>query len=197
MSTMTRITGATISAVLALGALTACSSDETPETLETLETLATSPVTTPTPAEVEVSEPTPTETEPAPVADEFSQVIGGQLYPGTEKAPVRIGDDMPGQAPALDSQIADSISVQDEWATALGTVVSSGKYMVSIGPHYNTATQFEGYTWYVIQENQYGNVKVLEKGPVFGSTVEAAQQAFTLDGRTLDRAEYVLILDAR
>ncbi|WP_199424597.1 hypothetical protein [Actinotalea solisilvae] len=43
------------------------------------------------------AEPTPTQTL---VANEFSQVVDGVLYQGTERAPVRIGTDIPGQPPA-------------------------------------------------------------------------------------------------
>jgi hypothetical protein len=192
MSTITRITGTAIAAVLAIGAVAGCSSNATPEPAET------APVSTASPAPAETTAPEPAETAaPEPVADEFSAVVDGVLYQGSEKAPVRIGEDTPGQAPALDAQVADAISAQGEWETGLNLVVSSGKYVVSIGPHYNSANTFEGYTWYVIATNPYGNVKVLEQGAVFGSADEAAAQVFTLDGRALDRAEYVVIVDAR
>jgi hypothetical protein len=185
-----RITGTAIAAVLALGALTACSSDVTPEPA------ATTPVTTQAPAPVETTEPAPVEQTPAEpeiVADEFSAVIDGVLYQGTEKAPVRIGDDAPGAAPAIDAQIPDATNLASGWADQMTQVVGSGKYVLRV-THHMTGSTRDGYNWAVIAENAYGNVKVLESGPVVQSIDEAAAGPFTLDGRTLDRAEYVLIV---
>ncbi|WP_448058385.1 hypothetical protein [Cellulomonas hominis] len=169
MNAITRITGTTIAAVLTVGALVGCSADTTPAPVET------------TPA------------EPEPVADEFSQVVDGVLYQGTEKAPVRIGTDAPGVAPALDAEIPVVTSAGNGWADQATRVLDAGRYVVCLTLHMNTANEVDGYQWEVIQYNDYGNAKVLEQGPVVSSIDEASVGPFTLDGRTLDRAESMLI----
>jgi len=190
MSTISRITGTAIAAVLTLGVLAACSSDVTPDPV------ATAPAATQSPALEKTAETAPVEETPAQpeiVADEFSQVVDGVLYQGTEKAPVRIGDDTPGSAPAIDAQIPDVTNLASGWADQMTQVVASDKFVVRLTYHGTGGTR-DGYNWAVIAENAYGNVKVLESGPVVQSIDEAAAGPFTLDGRTLDRAEYVLIV---
>lgn len=191
LSTIARITGTAIAAVLALGALAACSSDITPEPV------ATTPVATQAPEPAETTEPAPVETTPAEpevVADEYSIVIDGVLYQGTEKAPVLIGEDTPGLAPAIDAQVPDTTTVAGGWAEQGAQVVEAGKYLVRVTVHMNQANVLDGYNWAVIAENDYGNIKVLESGPAVATIDEAAAGPFTLDGRTLDRAEYVVIV---
>jgi len=190
MSWIPHVTGTAIAAALALG-LAACSSDVTPEPVET------SPVATAAPAPVETTEPAPVEETPAEpeiVADEFSQVVDGVLYQGTEKAPVWIGDDTPGQAPAIDAQIPDATTVASGWTEQANQVLDSGKYLIRITYHANGSGERDGFNWAVVKVNDYGNARVVESGPTVATIDEAAAGPFTLDGRTLDRAEYVPVI---
>lgn len=103
MSTMKTTAFAALALAAGL-ALTACSS--TPDAEPTAS--PTTPVVQETQASVEPPAPAetaPVETPAAPVADEYSQVIDGVLYQGTEIAPVRIGTDVPGQPPAVEPQL--------------------------------------------------------------------------------------------
>jgi len=192
MSTaISRITGTAIAAVLALGALAACSSDVTPEPV------ATTPVATQSPAPVETTEPAPadeTPAEPEVVADEFSQVVDGVLYQGSEDAPVLIGDDTPGLAPAIDAEIPDVTNIASGYAEQGARVLDSGKYLIRVTYHANASGERDGYYWGVVKVNDYGNARVVESGPTVATIDEAAAGPFTLDGRTLDRAEYVVVV---
>ncbi len=192
MSTIARITGTAIAAVLALGALTACSSDATPAPVETTTaaTQAPAPTATTQPAPVET-----TPAEPEVVADEFSAVVDGVLYQGTEKAPVRIGSDTPGLAPALDAEVPDQMTSGDGFVGTLESAIDvGGKYVVLVGPALNGQNEREGWYWGVWSRNAYGNVKAIETSPTFATADAAAADPFTLDGRVLDRAEYVVIV---
>lgn len=186
---------------LVIGALTACSS--------------TAPVTSSTPAAsvsstsvpVGVTEtPAPVETTPvvaavaAPVADANSQVVNGVLYQGTAAAPVRIGTDTPGAAPAAEAGFPSPLS---DFAVfkAAAIAVDATKYTVAIAPKHaldDPAAEKApiGYVWRVFRVNQYGSWKAVttDDVPEVFSTRKAATEApKTLDGRTLDRAEYVLV----
>jgi len=102
MNTMKTMTTAL---VLAAGlALTGCTAQAPApaETTPVTETVAPTATETPAP---EVTDPVAVEPAPEVVADEFSQVVDGVVFQGTEIAPVRIGTDIPGQSPAVEAQL--------------------------------------------------------------------------------------------
>ncbi|NYI59167.1 hypothetical protein [Cellulomonas soli] len=125
----------------------------------------------------------------APVADAYSQVINGVLYQGTETAPVRIGTDTPGQAPAYEVEF---LAAGREGSTARAE--ASGKYLV-----YVSTASSGGYQWKVFGLSKYGSFRELSNFGYGASTIptreEAAAGPFTVDGRALDRAEYLLAVD--
>lgn len=131
------------------------------------------------PAAVETEEPVATE----PTADEFSQVVGGVLYQGTESAPVRIGTDTPGQEPAAQAGLERGTSSQ--WAQ------DNDKYLVYVFPTGG------GWAWKVHGLSKYGSFRELsnngyDSGNLFPDRASAITGPFTVDGRNLDRAEFIL-----
>src|SRR5690606_20802571 len=97
-----------LGALLAAALLSGCSTSPEPQTSPTPDVTTTatpqpdpaeptSPVAS-SPGVVEQDKPVPA-APTRPAVDDFSQVIEGVLYQGTEKAPVRIGADTPGQPP--------------------------------------------------------------------------------------------------
>lgn len=52
----------------------------------------------------------------------------------------------------------------------------------------------DGFRWSVVQKNAYGNVRALERSQRFDTADEAAAGPFTLDGRVLDPAAYVVVI---
>ena len=152
----------------------------------------TPPVTDTTSAAQEpTQEPTPTV-----VADEFSQVVDGVVFQGTAGAPVKIGDDAVGVAPAAEA--AFPVNGGHDAIKAAAIALDAVKYTVIVAPDYapdDTMAQgpVVGYLWLAFRVNEYGNWKA--DGGVSGTlpTKQAAIDApKTLDGRTLDRSEYVI-----
>lgn len=142
------------------------------------EATATAVQVTPT------SEPT-VEPTPKVVADEFSQVVDGVLYQGTEIAPVRIGTDTPGEAPAVETQVT-----VENWDVL---PVEANKYVVYVGKG-TDGTWF----WKVFGMSRHGSFRDLSNSldmDRFPSRDAAAGGPFTVDGRVLDRAEFVLLTD--
>lgn len=133
-----------------------------------------------TPAEV------PAETPAGPVADDYSQVVNGVLYQGTATAPVRIGTDTPGQPPA-----AEATFTREGWKD---WVKANNKYAVSV------AEGDGGWLWKAFAVSQYGSVREIsnsgyQSGTYLPSREAAAAGPFVVDGRTLDRAEFVLVVN--
>lgn len=149
---------------------------------------------------------------PTPVADEHSQVVDGVLFQGTERAPIRIGTDVPGQPPALQAQVdppgtnpADRI---------IGTLAEEqDKYLVYIAPTWsdgvggtNGGTQ-TGWMWKLFGLDRFGSFRELShaglastRGETISSEPYLSEQAALdapkmLDGRVLDRAEYVILVE--
>ena len=142
-------------------------------------------VTAPAPAVAETAAPTPIP-EPIPevVADEFSQVMNGVLYQGTEVAPVRIGADLPGQPPAAEAGFV-AAEGWEQYAQ------DSDKYVVSVFHAEG------GWIWKVFGLSRHGSFRELansgySSGTYLPSMEGAAAGPFAVDGRTLDRAEYIL-----
>ena len=178
----------TIAAALAV-TLAGCSSD-TPQTA----------TVTPAPSVVAAS-PAPVETEPAPeatqeavlapdepVADEYSQIVNGQLFQGTESAPVRIGTDVPGAAPAAEAGFVRD----DTWKSY---AESNDKYVVSVMQGTDG-----GWFWKVFGLSQHGSFRELDNsgyqsGNYFPDRETAATGPFTVDGRALDRSEFILVVN--
>lgn len=172
--------------------LTGCAAQDAP--VDTNATVAPVVVATETPAATETAEATveAVETEaPAPepeiVADEFSQVINGVLYVGTEKAPVRIGTDTPGQAPALEANFPRD----DAWKQR---ATDADKYVITVGQGSG------GWLWKAFGLSAHGSFRELansgyQAGTYLPSREVAAAGPFVIDGRTLDRAEYVLVVN--
>lgn len=157
------------------------------------------PVSASVPGEAETSAPGgPAETVPA--ADEFSQVVGGTLYQGTEKAPVRINTDTPGQPPAAEAGAPDYATDPEGM---VGYAASADKYLVLVMGTYTDGVggtmggTLKGYGWSAYQQNAYGNFRGLNQqgitsGDPYPTAEAAAAGPFTVDGRTLDRSEYIM-----
>lgn len=166
--------------------LTGCASSNEPEAAapSSTATLAATDYGTTPDAE-------PVATEPAaPVADAYSQVVNGVLYQGTESAPVKIGADAPGAAPAVESQMV-VVDGKSENARQLAT--DADKYIVLV---WNSPGE-GGFVWKVRGMSQHGSFRDLADSfglPPFASADAAVAGGFTVDGRTLDRAEYLLLL---
>lgn len=185
-------------AVLALAsslALTGCTGAQsaTPAPSGTSSSIAT------TAAPVSSDAPAPVETTAAPVADANSQVVNGTLYAGTEMAPVKIGSDTPGQAPAAQASFPATSGFDAMKAASIA--LDATKYTVRVSPKYapddNTAQKPPiGYMWQVFRVNEYGNWKAVvrhEDTETFPAKQAALDAPKSLEGRTLDRAEYVLV----
>lgn len=184
----------TLSLALVLGA---CSSPgaEPEVTAEPTPSATATPSPESTAEPEEAPEPEPVEESPGPqepevVADEYSQVIDGVLYQGTEKAPVRIGDDTPGQPPAIDGQVT-----VENWDTL---PVEANKYLLHVGysPGHN------GYFWKVWAVSRFGTYREVanngyDRGHFFGSVDDALASAIVVDDRELDRAEYAVFVQGR
>ncbi len=185
---------------MAVGALASCSRDSG-ATPDPTPSVSVTPTESPIPSETEAPATDPANTEI--VADQFSQVIDGVLYQGTEKAPVRIGTDTPGQPPAAEATIPEiDPNTLDAGPVADGARAAD-KYLVLIADNYTDGVggtaggTLRGYGWIVYQTNAYGNFRGLnQQGNTSGEpfpTIEAASAGpFTVDGRVLDRAEYVV-----
>lgn len=172
-----------------------CSNDPAPSNTTTV---AAPTDTTPAPAQTPVAEPTET-TPAAPEVDEFSQVIDGKVYQGTENAPVRIGDDTPGKAPKAEKKFPTKGGFKKIKPAAIA--LDPQKYTVVVSPvpkNIGAANSpIAGYHWMVFRVNQWGGWKAGEDSTLLGidlyPTAKAAANAeHTLDGRVLDRAEYVI-----
>lgn len=159
------------------------------------------------PAEVaETEAPAPVESGApvAPVADQYSQVVDGVLYQGTADAPVKVGTDALGQAPAAEATAPTEFSesgMQGAWAAAQ----AADKYLVGIHQVWSDNAggtmggTLIGYSWALMGYNSHGTWKALATGgnPVrgqqpFASVDAAVADSKVLDGRELDRAEYIL-----
>jgi len=145
-----------------------------------------------------VTEQPAPETE-APKDPSREVTIDGVTYTGTEEAPLKIGDDTPGQPPALEA------GVPQENLMANGEKIADQKYVVAItGVHEGNTDKIIGWKWLLYYFNDHGSYKPVEavgaKAPQLGftdpfPTRDAAIDApKTLNGRTLDRSEYVLVV---
>jgi hypothetical protein len=190
--TIKALTGAAILAVALVGCSAATASNPV-STTGTTTAAVNMPAPTSTPTPTVAPTPTPTAT---PVADQYSQVISGKLYTGTASAPVRIGTDTPGSVPAAQAGLVRGTSSK--------FAEDNDKYLVYV---FKTDG---GWAWKVLGMSQYGSFRELgnngyPEGQRLGSKAEAAPARppparpravpFTLDGRSLDRAEYLLATD--
>ena len=170
--------------------LTACSTD-TPAPND--PTAAATPVAVATTqagaAASAPAEPRAEVTEaPAPEADAYSQVIDGVLYQGTASAPVRIGTDTPGKAPAAEA----GFQRNDGWKDY---AQSADKYVVTVGQGLDG-----GWLWKIFGLSKYGSFREVsnngyQAGKYFPTRDAALADTFTVDGRTLDRSEYILVVN--
>lgn len=188
-----RVTTVGAIGALALGLLiSGCSSDSpaapTPsataaETMVPAAPVAAEPAET-TPPPVETTE---TPAEPAaPEADAYSQVVDGVVYQGTEKAPVRIGEDTPGQAPAAEAGLVREGS--SEYAQA------QNKYIAYVFESPGT-----GVIYKIFGLSRHGSFRELDNkdysSRTFASLDDALAAPKVVDGRELDRAEYMLFIE--
>lgn len=192
--TATRTTITLTALALAGALLTGCSSTPaasaaTPAALTAAAAATTAPAATTTPA------PAAATTTPVATAGPYDQLIGGKLYQGTELAPVKIGADTPGQAPALNATLpkynGNNISAMTAAAEA------ANKYLVLIGPSTDSTGKIDGYSWTVYAKNEYGNFRGVANqggttGDPYATPGAAASGPFIVDGRALDAAEFVL-----
>lgn len=175
-----------VSTVL-VAVLAGCSNGSTPQGNETPTTPAVTQTDEPTekPEVTETAEPTE-----KPAVDEFSQEIDGKVYQGTEKAPVRIGTDKPGEIPALQKSKPSVSDVEDMAA-------EQNKYVVLVGRDPENGKRY----WKVRGMSRHGSFRDIERSwevlgsdGYFKSAKAAMADGFTADGRVLDRAEYVLFV---
>ena len=119
-----------------------------------------------------------------PSADAYSQVVDGVLHQGTEIAPVRIGTDVPGQPPAAEAG----------WLAAEGWeqyAEDNDKYVVTV------FQGDDGWLWKVFGLSRHGSFREVGNNRDSGVTRlptrdAAAAGPFEVDGRGLDRAEFIL-----
>lgn len=174
-----------VSTVL-VAVLAGCSNGSTPQGNETPTTPAVTQTDEPTekPEVTETAEPTE-----KPAVDEFSQEIDGKVYQGTEKAPVRIGTDKPGEIPALQKSNPPLSKGEDMAA-------EQNKYVVLVGKDPESGM----WNWKVRGVSRHGSFRDIERSweslgsekGNFKSAKAAMADGFTADGRILDRAEYML-----
>lgn len=168
-----------VAVALALaGALAGCSTAAPRPTENTGGNPQTTPVT---------QTPAPTPEPSVPEIDEFSQEVAGVVYEGTEAAPVRIGQDTPGQPPAAEAQMVRENSEQ--------LAQDAGKYLV-----YVSDAEAGGFQWKLFGMSRHGSFRELARygygsEPTFATSEAAAAGPFVLDGRPLDRSEYLLFVD--
>lgn len=185
---------------MAVGALASCSRDSG-ATPDPTPSVSVTPTESPILSETQAPATDPADTEI--VADQFSQVIDGVLYQGTEKAPVRIGTDTPGQPPAAEATTPEFDRSTLDTTPLTNAAIAADKYLIFVMDNYTDGVggtaggTLRGYGWVVYQTNAYGNFKGLsQQGFTSGEpfpTIEAAVAGpFTVDGRVLDRAEYVV-----
>ena len=162
-----------LSAAVTVALLGACSTApaQTDPTPATPAVVTTAPAT-PAPA------PAPVETE-APVAEPTAEAT-------SEAAPVRIGTDTPGQAPA-----AEKGYTREGWREY---VAAADKYVVAVGQGKG------GWLWKVFGADARGSMREVgnsgySKGEYLPSRDAAAAGPFIVDGRVLDRAEFILVLN--
>ena len=132
---------------------------------------------------------------PVVVADEFSQVVDGVVIQGTAGAPVKIGADIPGQAPAAEATFP--VHGGFEAIKPAAIALDAAKYTVIVSKDYapdDTMAQGPavGYQWRTFRINEYGNWKASDKSGTLPTKQAAIDAPKTLDGRTLDRSEYVI-----
>ncbi|WP_149202721.1 hypothetical protein [Actinotalea subterranea] len=178
-------TSTTVLAALVIAAtLTGCSAvadDSAPPSETTTQqapAVEASPAPTPTP-----------EPAPEPVADEFSQVVNGVLFQGTEKAPVRIGTDVPGQPPVVEAQLV--IDAEGRSLNAEPLATDNDKYILYVF----SSEESGGWIWKVFGMSRHGSFRDLENN--LGAPLASADAAIAgaaVDGRILDRAEYILMV---
>jgi len=183
-----RIAATIAIALVGAAALAGCSNGATvPEPTDTATSamqVPDDPTTAPVAGGPTTAPPTNPTTPPPPPADENSQVIDGVLYQGTPIAPVRIGDDTPGEAPQAEQGFTST--KWQEYAQ------NANKYVVSV-----FQTRDGGWIWKVFGLSRHGSFRELgnsgyQAGHFLSSREEAAAGPFIVDGRELDRAEYIL-----
>lgn len=172
---------ATLAAALAAVALLAgCSSPAATPEPKPSSTAATQSGEPSAPAE-----PVPS----ASPANEFSQEVDGVLYEGTEVAPARVGADAPGQPPAAEAQLTRENYEQ--------LATEQDKYVVYVFEDVDDG----GYLWKVFGQSRHGSFRQLswslDSGEAgrYGASAEAQAAQFVVDGRVLDRSEYLLFVE--
>lgn len=175
------------SAATAAILITGCSSTAVPES-----TATPSASQTQEPVETETPEPTAT-ARPAPEVPEFSQMVGGVLYEGTERFPVRIGEDVIGAPPALE---AEQLNV----AGIFPKLRQENKYLVSV---MMSADKKGKFFWSIEAPSSTKLARSFEElgeGGYYTSAEDAANAAkgFKVEGgRVLDRSEYVFVVQEK
>ncbi|ACZ22776.1 hypothetical protein Sked_28740 [Sanguibacter keddieii DSM 10542] len=181
-------TAAALVGALALALITGCSSNSPAEPAPSATAVETTVPAAPVAAESAEATPAPAETTEAPVepaapeVDEFSQVVDGVVYQGTEKAPVRIGEDTPGQAPAVEPEIT-----VENWDTR---TQEADKYLAYVAPIDG------GYYYKIFGLSRHGSFRELDNKDYGNRTLPTLEEVLAapmlVDGRVLDRSEYVL-----
>ncbi|WP_448058736.1 hypothetical protein [Cellulomonas hominis] len=182
--TTTRTTIALAAVAVLASVLTGCSASSTPTPDPTSESPTVSASASSAPAE---TAPAPA---PGPTADAYSQVISGTLYQGTEKAPVRIGTDIPGQPPAAEAGFPSGNEGWKDYAQ------EANKYVITFAPSYSGG-QLAGWLWKAFGVSQYESFREVgnsgyQQGVYLPDRAAAFAGPFIVDGRTLDRSEYIL-----
>lgn len=193
-----RIAAALAAGVLAV-TLAACGADtETPQETPTGQATEATPTAEATPTPEVTEEPTPEE----PKDPSLEVTIDGVTYTGTEEAPLKIGDDTPGQPPAAEEGFPGDPT--DNAFFEAGRELGEAKYIVLVKPTYaddDPLAEGDPVGWgYVIYGVAPGSTSWRgldgEGTKSFGRnlfpTKEAAEAGpFLLHGRELDRSEYI------
>lgn len=171
----------TLGGAMATGALLAGCAVGTPQSAP-----AASPTDSATTQAASVASTDPT-AEPTPevVADEWSQVVDGVLYQGTEIGPVRIGTDTPGQPPAMEPQLPRG-------AEAEPFTIAANKYLAYV---FFSPMSGEAY-WKIFGMSRFGTYRQLVMSDPLPSLDAALAAPYVVDGRTLDRAEYMVYIES-
>lgn len=199
-TTFTRIAVTALAGLLLAGC--AAEASEPKEPVAAATEIASAPAETKAPATEETTAPE------APPDPSLEVTIDGVTYTGTEEAPLKIGDDTPGQAPAAEATFPAGSEDGGVAQLAAGKALVDEKYLVIVSPTYasdDPAGQgpVVGYKWGTYALNAHGSFKPMtghgwhsnrlgytDPYPTQQAAIDAPK---TLYGRELDRSEYVLM----
>ena len=176
---------ALVASLLALGLLAGCASATSHDSAVPETPIPTGAEGAPSPETISEEIEAPAESSPPEVAaDEHSQVVDGVLYQGTPIAPVRIGADAPGSPPEAASRQPGRFELE-------AFAEAENKYLVYV--FYSPSSQ--GGISKVFGMSRHGSFRQLSMSEPLDSLDAAIAYPPTVDGRVLDRAEYLVFIE--